>query len=182
MKKMFIQPTDKMKKALEEEGLNIEWPKGKVDIEDFAIEGFFYTGAGDWEKIASIDLRYKEITDAEEADRAIAEELLSSYENYDVGEEFVLHQNVRGAPEAEELFEDLKEAEARLERFQEVAWAVVSGKPIPPEKEPNITISLSEAKSIVEMLSVGNPTEEIFKRNKRFELMNVLRDKIAEVE
>ena len=184
MKKMFVQPTDKMKEILEEEGLNIVWPEGEVDIEDFAIDGYFYTGAGDWEKIACIDLRDKEITDAEEADKAIAEELQEAYDNYDIVEEFTLYLNVRGVPKAEELFEDLKEAKDRLERFAELAYAVAYGRPIPKEVEEvdKVEIPLDKVQSIVRLLSIGHPSEEIFNRKERLALIDYLKEKINEVE
>jgi hypothetical protein len=184
MKKMFVQPTDKMKKILDEEGLNIVWPEGEVDIESFAIDGYFYTGAGDWEKIVLIDLRKKEITDAEDADRAIAEELQSAYDNYDIGEEFSLHHNVRGAPDAETLWEDLKEAENRLEWFAELAYAVAYGRPIHKKVEAveKVEIPLDKVQSIVRLLSIGHPAEEVFNHQERLELIDYLKEKINEVE
>lgn len=184
MKKMFIQPTDKMKETLEEEGLHIDWPEGEVDIESFAIDGSFYTGAGDWEKIACIDLRDKEITDAEEADKAIAEELQAEYDNYDIGEEFTLHQNVSGAPDAETLWEDVKEAKDRLEWFAELAYAVAYGRPTPKKVEDveKVEIPLDKVQSIVRLLSIGHPTEEVFNRKERLELIDYLKEKINEVE
>lgn len=184
MKKMFVQPTDKMKKILEEEGLDIDWPEGEVDIESFAIEGYYYTGAGDWEKTAFIDLRNKEITNAVAADRAIAYQLQEAYDNYDIGEEFKINIGGRGAPDAEELFEDLKEAKAKLERFAEVAYAVAHGRPIPKAAgtEDTIEISIERVKTIVRLLSIGHPQEEIFNRKDRLELINYLKGKLEEVE
>ena len=184
MKKMFIQPTDKMKEILEEEGLNINWPEGEVDIESFAIDGYFYTGAGDWEKTAFIDLRNKEITNAEEADKAIADQLQEAYDNYDVGEEFKINVGGRGAPEAEELFEDLKEAKDRLEWFAELAYAVAYGRPIPKKVEDveKVEIPLDKVQSIVRLLSIGHPSEEVFNRKERLELIDYLKEKINEVE
>lgn len=184
MKMMFIQPTDKMKKVLDEEGLNIDWPKGKVDIASFAIDGYFYTGAGDWEKAVVIDLRDKEITNAKEADKAIADQLQVAYDNYDVGEEFKIYIGVRGAPEAETLWEDLKEAKDSLKRFAELAYAVCRGKEIPPEKteEKKVEITLEKAKQIVEFLKVGWPMEEVFKRNERHSLVAYMKMVIQECE
>lgn len=184
MKKMFVQPTDKMKATLEEEGLNIVWPEGEVDIESFAIDGYFYTGAGDWEKTAFIDLRDKEISNSEEADKAIADELQEAYDNYDVGEEFKINVGGRGAPDAETLWEDLKEAKDRLEWFAELASAVAYGKPLPKEVEEveKVEIPLDKVQSIVRLLSIGHPAEEVFNRKERLELINYLKDKINEVE
>ena len=54
----YAGPTKKMMQALEDEGLNIAWPKtGNVkDEELLAIDATFYTGC-DWEKLVLIDLR-----------------------------------------------------------------------------------------------------------------------------
>ena len=158
----YVGPTKKMMKALEDEGLYVDWPKtGNVkDEELLAIEGSFTTGP-DWEKGVLIDLRHMVALDSKSGvDKAVANQLQEEYDNYDVDEEVKLNlegseaeRNARGVPDAARLVDDIKEKERRLKRFAEVANAVAEGRKIPEEEDGNeITISGNDAKLIVEVM------------------------------
>lgn len=152
--KKFVGPTKKMMDALENEGLHITWPKVIEDEGDLAIEATYYTGANDYEKIVTIDLRDALSIDTKSGvDNAIAYELREAYEAYDIDDEMISILGGRGAPGAADLLEDLQEAEKCLERFADVAYAVASGRPIPKkEDEAEITIRGKDAKRVCDLL------------------------------
>ena len=157
----FAGPSKKMMEALENEGLNIQWPKaGNLKEENLAIEGTFYTGA-DWEKLVVIDLRDKcGLSSKSGVDYAIAKELVDAYEAFDIDEEMQLYlqgttdeRQARGVPDAARLLEDMKEQEERLNRFSDVADAVAGGRPVPPEHDNRkIEIDGNTAEQIVALL------------------------------
>ncbi len=158
----YVGPTKKMMKALEDEGLYVDWPKtGDVKDEQLlAIEATFITG-DDWEKGILIDLRNMVALDSKAGvDDAIAYQLQEEYDNFDVDEEVKLNlegseaeRKSRGVPDAVRLVEDMKEQERRLARFAEVANAVAEGRKIPEnEEDEKITISKNDARTIVELL------------------------------
>ena len=160
MSKKFVGPTKKMADALEDEGLHIEWPKTIEDESDLAIEGSFLTGPG-WEKTVVIDLRDEgELKTKAEVDEAICRQLEVSWESFDVGDELALHmqgsayeRDARGVPEPDRLVADLYEQDARLERFYNVAEAVVGGYNIPPEKEKeNIHLTETDTETVCKFL------------------------------
>lgn len=153
----FAGPTKKMMQALEDEGLNIRWPKAGTVKDDntLAIEGTFYTGtAGQYEKLVVIDLRDRDGLDSKSGvDYAISSELDCAYEAFDVNEEFKTNLDANGAPDADVLLEDMKEQEKKLHRFSVVADAVLRGREIPEEEDnTEITISGKDAMRIVELL------------------------------
>lgn len=156
----FAGPTKKMIDALQNEGLNITWPKAVKEIDDLAIEGMFYTGY-DWEKIVLIDLRGKVgIESKSGVDNAISYELREAYENFEINEEMHLYlqgsaseREARGVPDADRLLEDMQEQEKMLKRFADVADAVASGRPIPSvDDEAEITIKGNDAKRVCDLL------------------------------
>ena len=152
----FAGPSKRMAKALEDEGLKIQWPKtGTVkDKEDLAIECAYYTGAADYEKLVTIDLRDSLALGSKAGvDNAISYQLRAAYDNYDLNEELKANIRAVGALSAADLVEDLQEAEKRLERFADVADAVASGRPIPDEKDTKeITLRGCDAKRVADIL------------------------------
>ena len=160
----YAGPTKKMIKALEEEGLNIAWPKtGNVkDEELLAIDATFYTGC-DWEKLVLIDLRRMLAIDSKAGvDNAVANQLQEAYDNFDIDEEMKVNMGANGAPDAERLLEDMKEQEACLKRFAEVANAVAEGRPVPPkevEAKDGVTVTLTaeKAERVKEILARAVP-------------------------
>lgn len=164
----YAGPTKKMMQALEDEGLNIAWPKtGNVkDEELLAIDATFYTGC-DWEKLVLIDLRRMLAIDSKAGvDNAVANQLQEAYDNFDIDEEMKVNMGANGAPDAERLLEDMKEQESCLKRFAEVANAVAEGRPVPPketgeENEETVHITPETASRICYLLNtltraVGN--------------------------
>ena len=153
-----------MMQALEDAGLNVSWPKtGTVkDEETLAIEGTFYTGC-DWEKLVLIDLRNRiGIETKAGVDNAISYELTAAYDNFNIDEELKLNlqgteeeREARGVPDADRLLEDMQEQESCLKRFSEVADAVASGKPVPPEKDTRkVELDGDTAEKVVAILEV----------------------------
>lgn len=167
----FAGPTKKMMQALEDEGLNIRWPDaGTVKDENtLAIEGTFYTGtAGQYEKLVLIDLRNEgDLSTKSNVDAAISNQLDEAYENFSVDEELQLNMEgtaeerlARGVPSAAELLADMQEQDSRLKRFSEVAEAVSSGRPVPPDEDEMITftLTLDEANSLARFIDgAGTP-------------------------
>lgn len=158
----YVGPSKKMAEALEAEGLHIEWPKAIKSNSDLAIEGTFYTGC-DWEKIVTIDLRGKIGLDTKAGvNNAIAYELNEAYEAFDINEELNLNlqgtaeeREARGVPDAARLLEDMQEQESCLKRFSEVADAVASGKPVPPEEDTRkVELDGNTAEKVVAILEV----------------------------
>ena len=158
----YVGPTKKMMKALEDEGLYVDWPKTGVvkDEELLAIESTFTTGP-DWEKGILIDLRHMGALDSKTGvDNAVANQLQEEYDNFDIDEEVKLNLEgsesdrlARGIPDAVRLLEDMWEQEKKLKRFAEVANAVASGKPVPPESDNRkIEIDGNTAEQIVALL------------------------------
>ena len=154
---MKIEPSKKMMTALEAEGLQVDWPKNVKNAEKLCIEATYYTGINDYENIVNIDLRDlgtygKAITKAD-VDDAVAHQLYDAWQGYDIDEEMQINLGVRGAPDAENLLEDLKEAERKLERFADVAAAVANGRPIPDAADKTeIVIRGKDAKSLCDLL------------------------------
>lgn len=156
----FAGPSKKMRDALEGEGLKVAWPEEVHDEEQLAFDGIFTTG-DDWEKLVCIDLRnYVSLGYKAGCDNAIAAELQSAYDNFDVDEELKLNmqgteseRRERGVPDAARLLEDMQEQEKRLERFAEVANAVAEGREI-PAKEDSVEVSISgkHAKRVADLL------------------------------
>ena len=141
--KKFVGPTKKMADALETEGLHVTWPKVIKDDNDLAIEGSFTTGEG-WEKIVLIDLRDEgDLSTKANVDAAISNQLDEAYECFSIDDEVKLHLGTNGAPEAPRLVEDMQEQNKRLKRFAEVAEAVSSGRPVPPEEDKMVTFTLT---------------------------------------
>lgn len=156
----FAGPSKKMAQALENEGLSIDWPKTIHDREDLAIEATFYTGC-DWEKGVLIDLRDMPALESKAGvDDAIANQFREAYDNFDIDEEMSLNlqgtehkREARGVPDAERLFEDMKEQEKCLERFAEVAEAVAEGRKIPAKGDnAEVTIRGKDAKRVADLL------------------------------
>ena len=156
--KKFIGPSKKMAEALEAEGLYVTWPSVIKNEGDLAIEGSFTTGEG-WEKLVTIDLRDKlALGTKTDVDNAISYELTEAYEAFDVDEELKLNIGANGAPDAERLLEDMKEQEACLKRFSDVADAVAGGRPIPPKEDEEdretVHITPQTAQMIVDYLRI----------------------------
>ena len=160
----YAGPTKKMMQALEDAGLNVSWPKTGTVKDDYilAIEGTFYTGC-DWEKIVTIDLRGMIGLDTKAGvDNAIYYELNKAYEAFDINEELELNlqgteeeREARGVPDADRLLEDMQEQESCLKRFSEVADAVASGKPVPPDKDTRkVELDGDTAEKVVAILEV----------------------------
>lgn len=158
--KKFAGPTKKMMKALEDEGLYVDWPKVVRDVHDLAIEGTFTTG-NEWEKLVLIDLRDEgDLSTKAKVDAAISNQLDDEYENFCIWDELKLNMEgteeeriARGVPDAARLLEDMQEQDARLKRFADVAHAVAEGRKIPEEEdEEEITLSKKDARTIVELL------------------------------
>ena len=153
--KKFVGPTKKMADALEKEGLTVTWPKVIRDENDLAIEGSFTTGDG-WEKLVLIDLRDEgDLSTKANVDAAISNQLDEAYENFSIDEELKLNMEgteeeriARGVPDAARLLEDMQEQDARLKRFSDVAEAVSSGRPIPPEESENVTLILTKDEAV----------------------------------
>ena len=162
--KKFVGPSEKMKKALEDEGLHVEWPTEICDDgENLAIEGTFCTGQG-WEKLVLIDLRNRVGLESKSGvDNAISYELDAASSNYDIDEEMGLSLGQDGAPSAAELLEDLKETESKLHRFSIVADAMSGGRPVPPEDDEEVVeIPRSTVENIVSLLEYArNHAENI---------------------
>ena len=182
----FVQPTKRMKQALQDEGLRIVWPKGNVCEGEFCVEGTFFTGSGA-ENIVNIDLRdnIKSRKTANSVDKAIFEQLRDAELSFDVEEELRYHlEGGCGYRSIKEMYADFEEQASLLSRFAKVALAVVRGDEIPPEKteEKKVEISLEKAKQIVEFLKVGCPMEEVFKRNERHSLVAYMKMVIQECE
>ena len=156
--KKFIGPSKKMAAALENEGLRISWPDTITDPEQLAIDGYFYTGDC-WEKNVLIDLRNMELNTKGEVDRAVADQLDSAYEDFNVDEEVNICLDAPGAPDAARLVEDKKEEEQRLKRFMDVSDAVASGRPVPPEKgdEKTVTLTAETAEMVKEIMASAVP-------------------------
>lgn len=154
---MKIEPSKKMMTALEAEGLQVDWPKSVKNAEELCIEATYYTGINDYEKIVNIDLRDlgtygKAITKAD-VDDAVAHQLYDAWQGYDIDEEMQINLGARGAPDAENLLEDLKEAERKLERFADVAAAVANGRPIPDAADKTeVVIRGKDAKRLCDLL------------------------------
>ena len=156
----FAGPSKKMVEALENEGLDITWPKAVKDESDLAIEGTFTTGA-DWEKCVTIDLRDEgELKTKQDVDAAICRQLEEAYEAFDIDEELSLNlegtaeeRRARGVPNAARLLEDMQEQEAFLKRLYDVADAVYHDRPI-PSKEDSVEVSISgkDAKRVADIL------------------------------
>lgn len=167
----FAGPTKKMMQALEDEGLNIRWPDtGTVkDDNTLAIEGTFYTGtAGQYEKLVVIDLRDEgDLSTKKNVDAAISNQLDEAYECFSIDDELQLNMEgaaeerlARGVPSATELLADLQEQDSRLKRFAEVAEAVSSGRPVPPNEDEMVTftLTLEEANALARFIEgAGNP-------------------------
>ena len=163
--KKFIGPSKRMAEALEAEGLYVTWPSVIKDEGDLAIEGTFTTGEG-WEKLVTIDLRDKLALGTKNGiDNAISYELTKAYEEFDVDEELKLNmegteeeRRARGVPDAARLLEDMKEQEACLKRFSDVADAVAGGRPIPPKEDEEdretVHITPQTAQMIVDYLRI----------------------------
>lgn len=159
----YAGPTKKMMKALEDEGLNITWPKtGNVkDEELLAIDATFYTGC-DWEKLVLIDLRTMLRIDTKAGvDNAVANQLQEAYDNFDIDEEMQVNMGANGAPDAERLLEDMKEQESCLKRFAEVANAVAEGRPLPVAEDEGMvtfTLTIDEANALARFIDgAGTP-------------------------
>ena len=158
----YVGPTKKMMKALEDEGLYVDWPKtGDLkDEELLAIESTFTTGP-DWEKGILIDLRNMFALDSKAGiDKAVANQLQEEYDNFDIDEEVKLNlegseseRKARGVPDAVRLLEDMQEQKKKLKRFAEVANAVAEGRTVPEEKdERTIEIDGATAENILALL------------------------------
>ena len=124
--KKFIGPTKRMRDALEEAGLNIDWPTEITDGEELAVDGVFYTGDG-WQKIVLIDLRARDYRTKAEVDVAVADQLDAAYEDFDVDEEAEMYicSDIPGKPSVDRIVEDMREQEKMLRKFYETASAVV---------------------------------------------------------
>jgi hypothetical protein len=156
----FAGPSKKMMDALENEGLNITWPKTIESEDDLAVEGTFTTGA-DWEKCVAIDLRDEgTLKTKQDVDAAICRQLEEAYEAFDIDEELRLNlegtaeeRRARGVPNAARLLEDMQEQEAFLKRLYDVADAVYHDRPI-PSKEDSVEVSISgkDAKRVADIL------------------------------
>ena len=166
----FAGPTKKMMQALEDEGLNIRWPKAGTVKDDntLAIEGTFYTGtAGQYEKLVLIDLRDEgDLSTKSNVDAAISNQLYVAYDCFSIDEEVKLNMEgteeerlERGVPDAASLVEDLQEEESRLKRFADVAEAVSSGCEIPAEKgeEKVVTLTAEMAETVKEIMAGAVP-------------------------
>lgn len=158
----YVGPSKKMAKALEKEGLRINWPPtGNIeDKELLAIDAIFETGEG-WEKSVLIDLRNMLALNSKAGvDNAIANQFQEEYDNFDIDEEMKIHlegtareRELRGVPDAARLLEDMKEQISRLERFADVANAVAEGREIPAESDGvKIEIDGATAENIVSLL------------------------------
>ena len=108
-----------------------------------------------------IDLRDEgDLSTKSNVDAAISNQLDEAYESFSIDEELKMNlqgdqdeREARGVPDAARLLEDMKEQDACLKRFAEVAEAVSSGRPIPNKEDTaEITISGADAKLIVERL------------------------------
>lgn len=153
----FVGPSKKMMDALEDAGLNAVWPKSVESDSDLCIEATYYTGINDYEKIVNIDLRDRGLlgkrTTKADVDEIVAHELYDAWQGYDIDEEMQINLGVRGAPDAANLLEDLKEAERKLERFADVAAAVANGRPIPDAADnTEIVIRGKDAKRLCDLL------------------------------
>ena len=153
----FVGPSKKMMDALEEEGLYVVWPKSVESDSNLCIEATYYTGINDYEKIVNIDLRDRGLLDKgttkDDVDEAIHRELYDAWQCYDIDEEMQINLGARGAPDAANLLEDLKEAERKLERFADVAAAVANGRPIPDAADKTeIVIRGKDAKRLCDLL------------------------------
>ena len=187
----FAGPSKKMRDALEREGLNVAWPEEVHDEEQLAFDGLFTTG-NDWEKLVCIDLRnYVSLGYKAGCDNAIAAELQSAYDNFDVDEELKLNmqgteseRRARGVPDAARLLKDMQDEEKALERFAEVANAVAEGREIPPaEKEPKVgeTIHITPqmAKDLVDYLKIAYPLMNNLAKSDFCGYINTLNDKLG---
>lgn len=167
----FAGPTKKMMKALEDEGLMVDWPAGcPTDGEELAMDGYFCIGA-DRRASLFIDLRGKDgLGRKSRVDSLVAEELAEERDNFDIDEEFEQGMNMsglgraaEGKPTPSELWSDLKEEKALLERFAEVAEAVAGGRPIPSKEKPIVDgepvhITAGDASAIIDYLWVAYPS------------------------
>lgn len=158
---VFAGPSQRMKDELEKAGLHVEWPTDVKDEEELAIDGTFYTGAGDWEKNVLIDLRKADLSTTDDVDYAISAQLVSAYEDWDVDEEvkLALEANRPGTPDASTLVADMQEAEKRLDYFSNVAEAVYRCMAVPQEKEDGVTVTLTaeKAERVKEILARAVP-------------------------
>lgn len=171
--KWFVGPSKRMQKALEAEGLKVEWPAVVRSEGNLALEGSFSTGPG-WEKLVSIDLREKPLQTKHEVDEEIAHQLEKAYAYFDRGEEFDIVYGAKGAPDSERLWEDIREQDERLERFSRVARAVADGKRIPADKPEEIEIGYGFAKEIQEVLLAA--AKKVGKRNLKAQMRRVAKD------
>lgn len=158
--KKFVGPTKRMAEALEAEGLYVSWPDTITDKEDLAIDGTFCVGM-QVERTAFIDLRDEgDLSTKANVDAAISNQLEEEYENFSIADEMKMYlemsdmdRKLRGVPDVSILLEHLKEQEARLKRFAEVAEAVSSGRPVPHRNDSaEITISGKDAKRVCDIL------------------------------
>lgn len=156
-----------MAEALENEGLNVTWPKTIKDEGDLAIEGTFTTGP-DWEKCVTIDLRDEgELKTKQDVDAAICRQLEEAYDAFDIEEEMQLalqgtaeERRARGVPTAARLMADMQEQEAFLRRLADVAAAVYNGRPIPPaevKNEETVHITPKTANTICNLIKAAYP-------------------------
>lgn len=174
--KWFVGPSKRMQKALEAEGLKVEWPRIIRSEYDLAIEGSFSTGP-DWEKKVLIDLREEPLQTKHDVDEAIAHQLEKAYAYFDRSEEFDIVHGVACAPNSERLWEVIREQDEKLERFFRVARAVADGKRIPADKPEEIAIGYGFAKEIQEVLLAA--AKEVGKRKLKAQMRRVAKDLAA---
>ena len=162
----FVGPTKKMMEALENEGLNVTWPKTIESEGDLALEGTFTTGP-DWEKCVTIDLRNEgALKTKQDVDAAICRQLEEAWEAFDVDEELSLNlqgtaeeREARGVPKAARLLEDMQEQETFLKRLFDVADTVCHDRPIhsAEKHEDQIHITKQTADNICTLLISAYP-------------------------